>query len=262
MSKNKNDEELQKQVPEQTAAAPAEETPAPSKRDSFRGRVSERYPDLNMDDEDAYYDQMGSMMDEHEGYERNSKKLRDTMEKSPAMAEMLLAARDQDDFDPVVWMVEQKGLDLDAVRDDPDYADKLAEAHNTYIEKRAKSDEIEKEMSENLPNSFEAINAKADELGLDQSKVEEIIGQMYQIMDDLIIGKIDVNLFTTLAKGGNYDTDVQTARDEGMAQGLNQKVDDRLRQLDNSQERIGGTQTPPAPVEPKRKKSNNMFLAD
>lgn len=100
------------------------ETTTPSKRDAFRGRISQRYPELDMEDEDAYYDRMNATMDEYEGYESNSRRLRESMERSPAMAEMMLAAREQDDFDPVVWMVMNKGLDLQALQDDPEYAEK------------------------------------------------------------------------------------------------------------------------------------------
>lgn len=238
------------------------ETPAaqPSKRDNFRGRFSKRYPDLNMDDEEAYYDQAGKMMDEYEGYENNSRRLRESMGKSPAMQEMLLAARDQEDFDPVIWMVQQKGLDLQALQDDPDYSQKLSEAHESYLNRMAQSDEIEKAMNENMPASVEAIRSKAQELGLDDAKTQEIVGKMYQVMEDLIMGKMDPEIFAMLAKGGSYDDAVSTARDEGMAQGLSQKVDDKLRTLDNRKEYVGGAQTPVKPSEPK-KKERNMFLA-
>ncbi len=231
----------------------------PSKRDAFRSRVSKRHPDLNMEDEDSYYDRMNSMMDEYEGYEANSRRLRESMEKSPVMAEMMVAARDQDDFDPVVWMVNNKGLDLQALQEDPDYAEKLATAHSEYMQKRAQSEEIENAMAENMPKSVEAIRAKAAELGLSDEKAEEIVGQMYQIMDDLVHGIISVEVFESLAKGETHDADVAAARDEGRAQGLNQKVDDKLRSLETSSEHIPGVQAPVKPPKPKKHESN-MFL--
>lgn len=235
--------------------------PTPSKRDAFRGRISKRYPDLNMDDEDAYYDQMGKTMDEYEGYEANSRRLRESMSKSPAMAEMLLAARDQEDFDPVVWMVQQRGLDLDALQGDPEYAQKLADAHSAYMEKRAKSDEIEAAMAENMPKSIEAIRAKAQELGLDDAKAEEVVGQMFQVMDDMVNGILSPDIFALLAKGGSYDADVSAAHDEGRAEGLNQKIDNKLRTLDAAPERVSGSQAPIRRPAPKQKRQSNMFLA-
>ena len=124
-----------------------------SNRDRFRERYAKRYPDVNMDDEEAYYDRANSLMDEYEGYENNSRQMREQLAKSPAFAEMMVAARGQEDFDPVVWMVQNRGLDLQALQDDPDYAKKLADAHNNYLEKRAKQDDIEKQMEANMPQT-------------------------------------------------------------------------------------------------------------
>ena len=246
-------EEQEKITPE------VEETPVPSKRDSFRSRMSKRYPDLNMEDEDAYYDQMNAAMDEFEGYENNSRRLRESMERSPMMAEMLLEAREQDDFDPMVWLVQNKGLDLQALQDDPEYAEKIAEARAAYLAKQSKGEEIEKAMQENMPKSVEEIRAKAQQMGLDDAQAEEIVGKMYQVMDDLVHGIISPEIFELMAKGQSHDADVATAHEEGMAQGLNQKVDDKLRTLNKPQEHIAGTQTPIKPAAPK-KKSGNMFL--
>lgn len=247
---------------EQEKITPKVETPSapvPSKRDNFRGRISKRYPDLNMDDEDAYYDRMNATMDEYEGYEANSRRLRESMEKSPVMAEMLLAAREQEDFDPVVWMVNNKGLDLQALQDDPEYAEKLAQAHADYLTKNSKGAEIEAAMQENMPKSVDAVRAKAQELGISDEQAEEIVGKMYQVMDDLVHGIISIEVFESLAKGQTHDADVQAAREEGMAQGLNTKVDDKLRTLEKPQEHIAGAQAPVRQAAPK-KRTGNMFL--
>lgn len=224
-------EELEKQAPQgQEAGAAGQEMQAtPSKRDAFRSRVGARYSDLNLDDEDAYYDRMGQMMDEYEGYEKNSQRMRDAVGKSPAMAEMLRAAQQQDDFDPLLWMAENRGLDLDALRDDPEYAQKLADAHAKYMERDAASKKIVEDMAANMPGSVEAITAKAAELGLDEAKTQEIVGQMYQIMEDLVHGKMDVALFEMLAKGASHDADVAQAHEEGQVQGLSTRIDEHLR---------------------------------
>lgn len=261
MAKN-NQENAELTTPEvapEAGATEATPAPTPSKRDSFRGRVSQRYPDLNMDDEDAYYDQMGSMMDEYEGYEKNSQRLRENMGKSPAMAEMLLAAREQDDFDPVVWMVQQKGLDLQAAQDDPEYADKLAQAHNDYVAKQAKGKELYEEMSKNLPESLTQAQQAMESAGMGE-QFEDAVGKYFQMLDDGERGIINADLLIALAKGQSYDADVQSAREQGQAAGLNTKVDDRLRQMDARQERVAGQQTPPKPRAPKNEEKN-MFLA-
>lgn len=45
-----------------------------SKKDTFRERFSKRYPEVNLEDEESYYDGVNRMFDEYEGYEGNSKK--------------------------------------------------------------------------------------------------------------------------------------------------------------------------------------------
>lgn len=241
-------------------AATVESAPAkPSKRDTFRGRVSKRYPDLNMDDEDAYYDQMSGMMDEYEGYEKNSERLRNSMKSSPAFAEMLLAAREQDDFDPIVWMVRERGLDLQSAMDDPEYADKIAKARQEWLAKEAKGKKLHENMANNLPGTLEATRAALEEAGMGD-KYEQIVGDIFQFADDITNGKWDPQIAVMMAKGVDYDNAVSGAREEGVAEGLNTKVDDKLRKLNGQQERVAGVQTPAKPKEPK-KPSGNMFLA-
>ena len=153
-------------------AAPAAEPAKESKRDLFRERMSKRYPDLNLDDEDAYYDQMGKAFDEYEGYEKNSKQLTDRMQASPAFRDMVIAAGKQDDFDPIIYLTEQRGLDLKALQDDPEYADKLAQAHSKYLEREAENKKIDDAMAENMPKSIEAIRKKSEELGLSEEQTQ------------------------------------------------------------------------------------------
>lgn len=229
-----------------------------TKRDLYRERISKRYPDLNLEDEDAYYDRHNSIMDEYEGYEENTRKMRDRLSKSPVFSEMIVASSQSEDFDPIIWMVEEKGLDLDALRDDPDYAQKLADAHSSYLEKKSKSEEMERQVAENMPASVEAIKKKASEMGLTDEQAAEVVGEMYRVMDDLVVGIISPEIFELLAKGKNYDTAVKDAHDVGVAEGLDKKVDDKLRTLPTGTERVGGRQ---ATVTPKREvEVNNPFI--
>lgn len=232
----------------------------PSKRDNFRSRMSKRYPDLNMDDEDAYYDQAGKTLDEYEAYENNSRRLRESMKNSPAMQQMLLASQESDDFDPLIWMVKERGLDLDALQNDPNYMEKLSTAHAEYIEKLAKNKELEEEMQNNMPENLERIRSKASEMGLSDEQVKEVVGRMFTVMDNLIRGKINEEAFEYFAKGMNYDTAITDARAEGKAEGVNQRVDDRLRDISDKQEYAVASQTPQRPTPP-RKQPRNMFLA-
>lgn len=232
-----------------------------TKREAFRRRMAEREPNLNLDDEDAYYGYMDDMVTEYDEYRTSSDAMRKNMDHSPALAEMFVAAREEESFDPVLWMVRNKGLDLDALRDDPDYAEKVTEAHNEWLAKRAKADEINEQASVNMPKSIEAIQAKAAEMGLTDEQVDEIVGEIYQMGNDLTLGIIPVNIFEMLAKGKTHDADVEEAREVGIAQGLETKVNDKLRTMPKTTEQVRGRQMPAREAKPK-KPMYNPFKAE
>lgn len=231
-----------------------------TRREAFRKRMAEREPDLNLDDEDAYYGYMDNMVTEYDDYRTSSETMRKNMDDSPALTEMLMAARGQKNFDPVVWMIQNRGLDLDALRDDENYAERVADAHNEWLAKRAKQSEIDEQAALNMPKSIEAIQAKAAELGLSEEQTEQIVGDIYQMGNDLVIGIIPVNVFELLAKGLTRDADVEVAREEGVAEGLNTKVNDRLRTMPKTTEQVSGRQMPTRERKP-IKKVDNPFLA-
>ena len=232
-----------------------------TKREAFRRRMAEREPNLNLDDEDAYYGYMDDMVTEYDEYRTSSDAMRKNMDHSPALAEMFMAAREEESFDPVLWMVRNKGLDLDALRDDPEYAEKVTEAHNEWLAKRAKADEINEQAAANMPKSIEAIQAKAAELGLTDEQADEIVGEIYQMGNDLTLGIIPVNIFEMLAKGKTYDKDIEEAREVGIAEGLETKVTDKLCKMPKTNEQVRGRQMPVKEAKPK-KEVENFFIYD
>jgi len=229
-----------------------------TKKEAFLERFSQRNPDLKIDDEDAYYDAVMRYMDEFEEYEERSNRLRENIEKSPAYAEMVIASRGKDNFDPVIWLVESGQLDLDALQSDPDYNKKLADARAAYLDKLTSSKKLKEEQEKNMPASVEAIRVKAEEMGIDDKTTEEIVGKMYELMDDMIRGVLPLDVFEMLYKGSISDKAVEEARAEGVAEGLNKKVDDKLRQMP-APSAPTGRQTPVPEDKPKPVK--NPFLA-
>lgn len=233
-----------------------------TKREAFRKRMAEREPDLNLDDEDAYYGRLGDMLTEYDSYRESSDLMRQNMAHSPALADMMMAAREDKEFDPVVWMVRTRGLDLDALRDDPEYAEKVTEARNEWLAKRAKADEINEQAAANMPKSIEAIQAKATEMGLTDEQTDKIVGDIYQMGNDLMLGIVPVNIFEMLAKGMTRDADVEQAREEGIAEGLNTKVTDKLRTMPKTTEQVSGRQMPVKERKPKKVQYNPFVGED
>jgi len=230
-----------------------------SKRDAFRERFAKSNPDLDMNDEDAYYEAAGRMMDDYEGYRQKSDRLRENIGRSPAFQDMVLASRDQDNFDPVIWLVETGQLDLEALQNDTEYRGKLAEARTKYLDKLAAGKKLTEEQKANMPGSVAAVTAKAAEMGLDAEQTKELMGKVYTLADNIIRGIIPVDVFELVAKGAGYDQAVEDAHAEGVAEGLNRKVDDKLRRMDVPAA-PAGRQTPAPEPQPERK-TKNPFLA-
>ena len=222
-----------------------------TKREAFLKRMAEREPNLNLDDEDAYYGYMDDMVTEYDDFRKSSESMRQNMANSPALTEMLMAARGQEGFDPVLWMIENRGLDLEALRDDEKYAEKVTEARNAWLAKKAKDEETFEAAKANMPRSIEAIKAKQAEMGLSDEQANEIVGDIYQMGTDLTMGIIPVNIFEMLAKGKAYDKDVEEAREVGVAQGLETKVTDKLRKMPKTTEQVRGRQMPMRETKPK-----------
>ena len=167
-----------------------------TKKDAFRERFAGRYPDVDMNNEDAYYDQAGRMMDEYEGFEKRAGILKENISKSPLMQDLVLASQEAENFDPIVWLAENRGLDLKALTEDGEYVKKLAEAGQKHVDAVSKGGEIKKQRETNLPGSIKACMDAAKGAGISDEEAQNTIGMMFDIMDDLIIGKI--NMFWAL----------------------------------------------------------------
>lgn len=215
-----------------------------SKRDAFRERFAGRYPDVDMNNEDAYYDQAGKVMDENDNYNKKANILKSNIGKSPLFQDLVLASQETEDFDPIVWLTENRGLDLKALTEDPEYVKKLAASGQEHVKKVAKGNEIQEQRKTNLPNSIKACLDAAQKAGISDDEAQATIGKMFDIMDNLIVGNIDPQVFVQLAKGGNFDTAVQDAKAEGMQQGLETKVNDKLRKMPTVPTTQMGSQAP------------------
>lgn len=232
-----------------------------TKRDAFRERFAGRYPEVDMENEDAYYDQAGKMFDEYEGYKKKAGILKDNISKSPMMQELILASQETENFDPLVWLAQNRGIDLKALAEDEDYVKKIAEAGQEHVKAVTKGDEIKKQRKENLPVSIQACIDAANKAGISDEECQATIGKLFDIMDNLIVGKIDTDVFLQLAKGGNYDAAVEDAKAEGVQQGLETKVKDTLKKMPETQNTQMGSQAPvrESKAMPK-KKARNPFI--
>ena len=231
-----------------------------TKKELFKKRFAEKYPDMDMENEDAYYDQANRLMDDYENYENATRNLIEALDGNEEFMEMLTQACSQDDFDPVVWMVENRGLDIEEAMKNPDYATVIAKAHSKYLEEEAAKRDIDNEMKQNLPESIRRIDEKAKQLGISDEEKNELIGMMLQMGEDMVKGILSDELFETIVKGRNYEMSVEEAKAEGRREGLNTKIDEHLRSMKETPVNVQPTQKPMEIQHPHTPKSKNPFI--
>ena len=233
----------------------------PTERQKFLQRFSSRFSDLNPDDEANYYERANKLMDDYEAYESATKNLLEAIDGNEDFMNMITLACTQEDFDPVAWMIENCGIDLQELMNEPDYAALLAKAHSKHLEEEAQRREIDNEMRVNLPKSLEAISQRAKELGIDDDTKNLIVAKLWQLGEEMVKGLLPVEFFDLMVKGQNYDAEVEAAYNRGKDEGLNIRIDEHLRQVRSVPVSIQPTQTPIA-TKPKPRDKNPFIDSD
>ncbi len=236
--------ERETKVPGQPAGAAGTTTepPKPSQRERYRSRRQEAYPDVSEDDEEAYYGQANADLDELEGYRRSNKEIADAFDKSPALAGMLLAAKEGEN--PWVYLAEQAGPDLDIreLINDPEFGEKISQAIGKWQERQLKGQQMQAEIKSNYQASFAALREVQQERNLSDEDCMALIEKMFGKTDDEndggIIGNaskgiVPKEIWEAVLKAQNYDTDIQSARDQASAQALNSRIQNPKKEFDD-----------------------------
>ena len=243
------------------AGAMAEGTGAPqSARDRYRSRIAEDEPDLDMDDEEAYYTRANERYDDYKGMKSGLENLNSLVDRSPMFRDMIAAAKaGGEDFNPFAWAAKERGLDLQALAEDPEYADMFAESHAAHLKSEADGEKLKKEAGENYQKSIAAINDWAAQNGMGEEQKGQTLQKVYDMLDDANKGIISLDIFQMLANGASHDQDVEAARNEGKQEGLAANVTDRLRKMPKPERGRGAQRAERQPEAPA--KNENPFLA-
>lgn len=231
----KGDKEQENMAAEQQAMEQTEQAePKKSRRDSFREGFATRHPDIDMDDEEAYYgaldDEYNSREEELNRNREDNKKLNDMFMENPEAAYL---------FNDILDGKEQLGVSLmrhfgqtfkDAVDDPTDENVKaFAKAMEDHAAKIKENDELEDAFEKNAEASQETIDQWASEKGLNPEQVAATRDFINAQFANMLSGYISRDMLEMAYKGLNYDKDVAAAEETGAAQGRNEKIKEQLR---------------------------------
>ena len=197
----------------------------------MRERMLARNPELNVDDPEAYSGGISDYLDELDGqigeYRGREEKLSNMFNSDPRSANFI--ANWHNGSDPAVELVRQFGTDIKDAIDDPDRQEQIAAANKEYVERVAKSKELEEQYASNIVESLAALDAFQIENGLDDEKVDQVMELLQNVMQDALIGKFSRESMEMALKAINHDEDVAVAEADAEVRGRNAKIDEKLR---------------------------------
>ena len=205
-----------------------------SKKELLAERMRGRYPDMNFDDEEAYY---GQIYDDYEQYDQNARelderrenerKLGDMFTSDPRSARLMLAWRDGDD--PVIALLRMYGEDILEAVNDPERQEEIAKANKEYLAKVSKEKEYEEQHQTNLTESLEMLAQYQNERGLRDDDIDTATGWLIKMAHDVMMGKFTPEMVDMALKAQNYDSAVAEAGESGEVRGRNARIEEKLR---------------------------------
>lgn len=202
-----------------------------SKRSMMTERLKSRYPDKDFSDDEALFGQISDDYDGYDkdisGYREREKALSDMFTSDPRSARFLTEwSKGQD---PVVSLVRQFGTDIKDAIDDPERQEEIAAANKEFVERIAKEKELEDTYQKNLSESLASLEKLQLENGMSDEQVDAAMELLLNIIKDGIVGKFTPESINMALKAINHDADVTAANHEGVVQGKNTKVEEKLR---------------------------------
>lgn len=217
MSKNKENEEK----------VDAAQQAQPTHRERYQNRYKQMYPELDMENEDAFYELANANLDELESYRKHNADLIGTFNNNKAFASMLMAAKNGED--PYEWMAANLGADISELLSDPEYAKKISAAAKKFNDSQASGEASRKEYETNVQNTLVELHKIQQETGWDNETCYNLASKVYDIIDQGMKGLITAETFRMVMNGMNYDNDVKNARSEGEVSGRNAKISEQLK---------------------------------
>lgn len=194
-----------------------------SKREQMLERLQSRYPEQSFDDDEALMGRISDDYDDYEGqingYKEREQAIADLYTKDPRSAAFMSAWRAGKD--PSVEFARNYGKEA---LEDPEKLDAIVEANKEYIERKAKSDELDEEYKKNLAETVKMLEAKGSEEGMSHEEVDKAMDLLQGIMRDAIVGKFTAETIDMALKAVNHDADVAEADRVGEVRGRNANI--------------------------------------
>ncbi len=210
----------------------AENQQKKSKRDAFMERFGQRFPDVQADDEDAFYGRLSDEFDRMDRSDAAQKELGELLVNDPRSAGFLMVMRKGGN--PMEYLIEQYGDDFREALNDETKAKEFAAAFSKYAEKQAKNKALQEQAEQNMEKMLADLDVAKEEGKFTDEDADKAYTYLYGeggLLDRLIINDITKDDWMMLMKAANYDAmqaganaRVAEARHEGEVAGRNANI--------------------------------------
>lgn len=234
----------------QQAEGPVE----PTAKERYRSRYHDAHPDLDLDDEDSFYSQANSNLDELEGFRKNNEEIGKAIDANPLLAGMVVAAREG--TNPWVYLAKNGGLDARKLADNDDFNDAMEKALTEFNDNMESNKRMSETRDKNFAESISALKGVADKRGISMDEAKSNYESFFKMVEDAENGKVSKETWDAWFNSKSYDADVKSAADKARTQALNEKFRNKVRTPDRDlPPDVGGDQGGKA-HQPKKKSTS------
>jgi hypothetical protein len=194
-----------------------------------------RYPELNVDDDEALSDQISSDYDLLDQRDQERKQFNDLLAQNPYAAPIVtgMATGKKDDgtpFDLGEFLIDEyPEMIQDLIEGNPDTKKHYEESRDARRQAAADEEQFAAELESKTQAEDAELDAAVKEMGYKPEEVAELIRQLYDPDNGLIRRAARFELtkddFLMLFKILNYDADIKRADNDGYVRGKNEKID-------------------------------------
>lgn len=224
-----------------------------SKRDSFRERLAQRYPDLNMDDDEAVYNQIST---DYDNYDQRKKRMDDFNKMlqenphAPGLVTGLVTKKNADggDFNLIDYLIDDLGQDyIEAINGDEKARERLKASEKEKLAASEKLAKDKEQLAANMEQSDAELDAAIKEAKVKPESINDLIEWLYKRSDDgedhdddgfvWRAARYDMKKddFLRLFQIKDFDKAVADAEERGYKRGKNEKIDQQKRLHDGKQ---------------------------
>lgn len=205
-------------------------------RSKLRERYSKKYPDKvwegeNAETDESLYDyaadELGELDSEMEQRRAMDEKAENLFNNDRRGARMYMRVLDGED--PAIVMTEEYGQEFIDALESEEGKEKFKTAIDKWKENEAKDKVSQEEFDANLGHTVDAMKSFADKNNLDDEQVGEILSTLFGWLDNAVKGNITEDMLEAVSKANGYDMAVAEAREEGVINGRNEKIREKLK---------------------------------